>query len=56
MVNSTVMASAPVEHMVQGRRQITEQRITGMLYAQHNRGSTVFRGSEGKVTRGNFLG
>ena len=44
MVSSTVMASAPVEHMVQGRRQITEQRITGTLYAQHRRGSTVFWG------------
>lgn len=28
-MSSTVMASAPVEHMVQGRRQIPEQRIRG---------------------------
>lgn len=40
VVSSTVMASAPVEHMVQGRRQIIEQVITGKLYGRHNRGST----------------
>lgn len=48
-MSSTVMASAPVEHMVQGRRQIPEQRIRGTLRAWHNRGSAeCFWGVRGK--------
>ena len=54
MVSSTVVASAPMEHMVQGRRQITEQRITGTQYARHNRGSTVFWGVRGKSPEETF--
>ena len=40
VVGSKVMASAPLERMVQGRRQITEQVITGQLYGWHNRAGT----------------